>query len=95
MQHHYPKLRRIGLVWFALLLTGCSALPPLPLPATSPSSTPVSGIGSTQIAWQDGMVLMYVPAGEFRMGSASTEAAYRGNDDPGKCDGLTGIRCAC
>jgi formylglycine-generating enzyme required for sulfatase activity len=38
------------------------------------SPTPEPGIGSSQISPKDSMVLMYVPAGEFLMGSAySTE----------------------
>jgi len=82
MPHHYPKLRRIGRLWIALLLAGCSAMSPVLLPATSPSSSPVPGIGSTQIAPQDGMVLMYVPAGEFRMGSARTEQDAQSDEQP-------------
>ncbi|MBE7432529.1 MAG: SUMF1/EgtB/PvdO family nonheme iron enzyme [Anaerolineales bacterium] len=37
--------------------------------APSPSPTPTLGIGSTMISEKDGMVMVYVPAGEFTMGS--------------------------
>jgi len=46
-----------------------------PIPTKTLVSTPVLGIGSTTTAAKDGMILMYVPAGEFTMGSNS------GNDD--------------
>lgn len=35
----------------------------------TPAFTPTSGIGSTMISEKDGMVLVYVPEGEFTMGS--------------------------
>ncbi len=35
--------------------------------------TPEPGIGSTQISPKDGMVMMYVPAGEFLMGSVYSD----------------------
>ena len=44
-------------------------LTPSPLP--SPSSTPA--VMLTQVASQDGMVLVYIPAGEFKLGSTRTE----------------------
>ncbi len=39
--------------------------------------TPTLGIGSTMISDKDGMILLYVPAGEFTMGSADGEANER------------------
>ena len=39
----------------------------------SPSPTPTLGVGSTMISDKDGMVMAYVPAGEFQMGSADGE----------------------
>ena len=39
-----------------------------------PSPTPTLGIGSTQISLLDGMLLMYIPAGSFQMGSDSGES---------------------
>jgi len=38
-------------------------------PTDSPIPTPVLGIGRTEISPKDGMTLLYVPAGEFTMGS--------------------------
>jgi serine/threonine-protein kinase len=46
---------------FLLLLTGC-------IPIT-PASTPGPGIGSKQISAKDGMVMVFVPEGDFQMGS--------------------------
>ena len=49
---------------------------PKPLaPATATQIPKALGIGSTQVSPQDGMPLVYVPAGEFQMGS--TEAQYQ------------------
>jgi formylglycine-generating enzyme required for sulfatase activity len=81
-EHHYPKLRGIGLMWLAGLLVGCGLLSPTPAPTPPPTSTPTPGIGSTQIAEKDGMVLMYVPAGESRMGSANTEQDAQRDEQP-------------
>lgn len=44
-------------------------------PAPSPTPTTVLGIGSTSRSLKDEMVLVYIPAGEFTMGSEN------GNDD--------------
>ncbi|MBN2500062.1 MAG: SUMF1/EgtB/PvdO family nonheme iron enzyme [Anaerolineales bacterium] len=54
-------------------------LPP-PEPTPIPSETPVSelGIGSTLISEQDGMTMVYVPEGEFPMGSE----IYAGSERP-------------
>jgi len=40
-------------------------------PTETPMPTPTLGIGSTMISEKDGMVMIYVPAGEFTMGSNS------------------------
>jgi formylglycine-generating enzyme required for sulfatase activity len=49
-----------------------------PIPPTStpipPTATPSLSIGSTQISPMDGMVLLYVPAGEFTMGDTADAA---------------------
>jgi formylglycine-generating enzyme required for sulfatase activity len=37
-------------------------------PLLSPTQTPALGIGSTQVSGKDGIVEVYVPAGEFTMG---------------------------
>ena len=42
--------------------------PTLP-PTITPTPTPEFGVGSTQVSEVDGMVMVYVPAGEFEMGS--------------------------
>jgi formylglycine-generating enzyme required for sulfatase activity len=44
------------------------------LTETSLPPTPTLGIGSTMISDKDGMTLLYVPAGEFTMGSDNGEA---------------------
>ncbi len=40
---------------------------PTPIPTTMPTATPVPG--ATQVSATDGMVMVYVPAGDFSMGS--------------------------
>lgn len=40
----------------------------------APTLTPTLGVGSSVVAEGDGMVMMYVPAGEFMMGSESGDA---------------------
>jgi eukaryotic-like serine/threonine-protein kinase len=42
-------------------------------PPLSLSPTPALGVGSQQVAPQDGMVQMYVPEGDFRMGTSDTD----------------------
>ena len=42
-------------------------------PTLMPSPTPTLGIGSTRVSEKDGMVMVYVPAGEFLMGSADAD----------------------
>ncbi len=67
------NLRLIGGVAGALLLitlgvwVGSSILNNLPTNNPSPTST--LGIGSTMVSDKDGMTLLYVPPGEFTMGS--------------------------
>jgi formylglycine-generating enzyme required for sulfatase activity len=46
--------------------------PPTSSPTITP--TPTLGIGSTMISEKDGMVLVFVPAGEFKMGSDTGNA---------------------
>lgn len=43
-------------------------------PTVSPTPGPTLGIGSTMISPKDGMVVVYVPAGEFTMGSDADDA---------------------
>jgi len=49
--------------------TGATAATVTSVPTVLAASTPALGIGSTQVRANDGMVMMYVPAGEFTMGS--------------------------
>ena len=57
--------------------------PPTPWTPTStlrstPANTvPALGIGSKMVSEQDGMTLVYVPAGEFLMGSADSDSDAR------------------
>jgi formylglycine-generating enzyme required for sulfatase activity len=44
-------------------------LPPSPTLTPSVTLTPALGPGSTQVSLKDGMVLVYIPEGEFEMGS--------------------------
>ncbi|NPV87100.1 MAG: SUMF1/EgtB/PvdO family nonheme iron enzyme [Anaerolineae bacterium] len=46
-------------------------------PTMTPTATPTLGVGSTMIAEKDGMELVYVPAGEFAMGSEEGESDER------------------
>lgn len=50
---------------------------PTPTPTNTPTSTPLPQISVTLVSKVDGMVLMYVPAGEFHMGSSAGD----GDDD--------------
>ena len=50
----------------------------------SSCGTPELGIGSTQISPQDGMVLVYVPAGEFLMGSAYSAEPQESKTERGR-----------
>jgi eukaryotic-like serine/threonine-protein kinase len=40
-----------------------------PVPTSTPTATPTPSMGSTMTSDKDGMVLIFVPAGEFTMGS--------------------------
>jgi formylglycine-generating enzyme required for sulfatase activity len=42
-------------------------------PSLAPTPRPTLGIGSTQVSPADGMILLYVPEGEFLMGSADSD----------------------
>jgi eukaryotic-like serine/threonine-protein kinase len=57
-----------------ILLCGCTTLSPLPTPTPEPSASPTSvpkpDIGSTWSRPADGMLMVFVPAGDFLMGSA-------------------------
>lgn len=58
-----------------IVLLPSATIEPLPVTVTStsfssPTPEPTPGIGSTQISPLDGMVMVYVPGGEFLMGAA-------------------------
>ena len=66
-----------------LIITACAPATPAPVPTTTPVpatstatiiSTPTLGIGSTLTSDKDGMTLVFVPAGEFTMGSDADDA---------------------
>lgn len=56
------------------LCSGCLGLGPTPAekptPAPTPTEKPTPKLGDTLTRTKDGMVMMYVPAGEFPMGTA-------------------------
>jgi formylglycine-generating enzyme required for sulfatase activity len=56
---------------------------PVPLVAVATiEPTPSLGIGSTMLSEQDGMTLVYVPAGEFLMGSADSDVEASSHEKP-------------
>ncbi|MFZ5818762.1 MAG: SUMF1/EgtB/PvdO family nonheme iron enzyme [Chloroflexota bacterium] len=64
----------------ALSSTASTKIPSTPTPTSTDvpteiplTPTPTPGIGSTMISEKDGMVMVYVPAGEFQMGSEDGE----------------------
>ncbi|MBN1583608.1 MAG: formylglycine-generating enzyme family protein, partial [Anaerolineae bacterium] len=48
----------------------------------TPTLTPTLGLGSTHISEQDGMVMVYVPAGEFLMGSPNAGQDAQDDEKP-------------
>ncbi len=50
--------------------------------ALFPSPTPTLGIGSTRISEKDGMVMVYVPASEFLMGSTDSDSQAASDEKP-------------
>jgi formylglycine-generating enzyme required for sulfatase activity len=53
-----------------------------PVPTSTSVSTPALGIGSTEISSKDGMTLLYVPAGEFLMGSTDADTLATSDEKP-------------
>ena len=62
------------------LLAQPTNVPASATPMARPAATP--SIGSTLISEKDGMVMVYVPAGEFLMGSADSDAQAQGDEKP-------------
>ena len=67
--------------------TTASVIPPSARPSPTimpivPRSTLIPGISSTQISTKDGMTLLYVPAGEFLMGAASSDTQASAGEKP-------------
>lgn len=52
----------------------------------NPTSTPLFGVGSSLIRPSDGMVMMYVPAGPFTMGTTVEEAMQECMKTRGECE---------
>ena len=59
----------ISIVFLIMAACGSAETPATP----TLTATPSLGIGSTQVSSKDGMVLVYVPAGEFLMGSTEAD----------------------
>ena len=55
------------------------AVTPMP-PTMTPTATPP--LGATRVAVKDGMVMVYVPAGEFLMGSADSDKDAQSDEKP-------------
>jgi len=52
------------------------------LPPTAVAATPAPSVGTSAIWESDGMTLLYVPAGNFLLGSADTDPAAREDEKP-------------
>ena len=64
-------------------VTPTQAPTPILEPTTTIVPTPSLGIGSTMVSEKDGMILMYVTAGEYKMGGLSDISDYGwGNENP-------------
>ena len=57
----------------ASAITIPEVIPTQPSPTPAATATPALEIGSTSVSEKDGMVMVYVPAGEFEMGSSDDE----------------------
>ena len=69
------------------LMKASTETPSLVVPTATPTrvpptATPTLGIGSRQVSDKDGMTLLYVPAGEFKMGAASSDTQASANEKP-------------
>jgi formylglycine-generating enzyme required for sulfatase activity len=53
-----------------------STLSPTPSPTSVPTFPPLPSLGDTWMRPADGMAMVYVPAGEFEMGSSDEEVEY-------------------
>ena len=63
----------VSLLAVSMTISSCGS-GQLFVPTLSPTPTlPMLGIGSTQVSPADGMILLYVPEGEFLMGSADSD----------------------
>ena len=63
------------LLLLGFVISGCGGKTPTntPTPMNTSTPTPMLGVGSTQFSPKDGMEMVYVPAGEFVMGSEDGE----------------------
>ncbi len=64
----------------AASMPAAPAVPPPPPPLPTPAVTP--GPVASQVSAVDGMVQVYVPAGEFLMGSADSDPGANGDEKP-------------
>lgn len=55
---------------------------PRPTPTPTAAPTPALGIGSRRVSPKDGMVMVYVPAGEFTMGASFDHPGARDSEKP-------------
>lgn len=55
---------------------------PTETPTETPTKAPTSGIGSTMVSEKDGMTLLYVPKGQFLMGSKKGDRYTHNNERP-------------
>jgi len=72
----FLELVTIGVLWLGIyrlnssgFVTSSPTPTQTPTPSQTPTPTPTPGIGSIQISPIDGMSQVYIPAGEFEMGS--------------------------
>ena len=67
----------------ATLTATQTPLPPTSTPTPTITLTPTTGLGSTSISERDGAIMIYIPAGEFTMGSdPGTDPYFWGAEAP-------------
>jgi formylglycine-generating enzyme required for sulfatase activity len=91
--NHSLTVALLPVVW-VIALGACTATaipvptvaPPPPITPTRapsmPTPAPTLGMSSTQVSGKDGMTLLYVPAGEFKMGAASSDTQANSDEKP-------------
>lgn len=82
------KKNLLLIVALLALLAGCGPTPAVPTVIPEPEPTPDSVPGGTKIWPNDGRVMLYIPAGEFVMGSTEEQvnsALELCNETHGNC----------